>query len=104
MQHLSAEQAAAALKQGEALVLDVREDWELAIAAVPNATHIPMNQIPNRLEELDPNQTILVLCHSGVRSQSVTNYLMGMGYQDVHNIVGGISEWSKTVDSRIPIY
>ena len=104
MKEISPVEAAKALAQGSGLLLDVREDWELAVASVSGATHIPMNEIPGRLSELDSTETVFVLCHSGVRSRSVTEYLTKMGFGDAHNVTGGITAWSETCDPGIPIY
>ncbi len=104
MKEISPVQAAQALATGNAVLLDVREDWELAVASVPGATHIPMNQIPQRLHELDTKAPIFVMCHSGVRSRNVTAYLAENGFDDAQNVTGGITAWSETCDPGIPIY
>ena len=64
---------------GEPLLLDVREPWEVRIAAIRlpgSATlNLPMGQIPQRLAELDPAQPILCICHHGMRSAQVVAFL-----------------------------
>lgn len=92
--------------QGLPLTLvDVREDWEVGIAAAPCVhLHIPMNEIPDRLQELDPSSEIVVLCRSGVRSLQVANFLERQGFGSVYNLTGGILAWSREVDPRIPTY
>jgi rhodanese-related sulfurtransferase len=86
-------------------LLDVREDWETALAAVPSdIVHIPMGQIPERLGELDPKQETVVICRSGGRSLQVARYLSTHGFETVHNLVGGILAWSRDLDPRIPQY
>lgn len=84
-------------------LLDVREDWELGVASVPNVVHIPMGQVADRLQELDRNTEIVVLCRSGRRSLEVAKFLQQNGYKTV-NLAGGILAWSRDLDATIPAY
>ncbi len=86
------------------LLLDVREPWEYNIAHLPNSLLIPMRQIPEKMQQLDPEQEIVVLCHHGIRSMQVARYLVQNGFQSIINLTGGISAWSKEVDASIPQY
>jgi adenylyltransferase/sulfurtransferase len=93
------------LERGDRLVIvDVREPEEIAIAAFPSATHIPMGDVPSRLTELDPDTETVVVCHHGIRSAQVAAYLARMGFERVVNLIGGIDEWSETVDPSVPRY
>lgn len=83
---------AAAHSQG-GFVLDVREPDEWAAGRVPGSTHIPMNDVPARADELPTNQPIFVICGAGQRSGQVVDHLRGRGLQAV-NVTGGISEWA----------
>jgi rhodanese-related sulfurtransferase len=86
-------------------LLDVREDWETALAPVPaDLKHIPMGQIADRLGELDPQRETVVICRSGGRSLQVAGFLAGQGFVSVYNLAGGILAWSRDVDPRIPQY
>jgi rhodanese-related sulfurtransferase len=86
-------------------LLDVREDWETALAPVPSEiVHIPMGQIADRLAELNPAQETVVICRSGGRSMQVANFLSSKGFGSVYNLSGGILAWSKDLDPRIPQY
>lgn len=87
-----------------ALLLDVRNDWELAIAPVPEAMHIPMAEIPQRLGELDPERETVVICRSGGRSLRVAQFLEQQGFKSVANLTGGVLAWSREVDPSIPEY
>ncbi len=90
---------------GEPLViLDVRQPWEAQVCALPGSTLIPMNDVPHRLEELDRNAEIVVLCHHGVRSQRVAHYLQTVGFERLYNLSGGIDAWSKEVDPGMATY
>lgn len=85
-------------------ILDVREPEEVAVAAFPHATHIPMADIPSRLTELDPDRETIVVCHHGVRSAQVAMYLARMGFERAVNLIGGIDAWSEEVDPSTPRY
>jgi len=86
-------------------LLDVREDWETALAPVPtDILHIPMGQIADRLKELDPRQETVVICRSGGRSLQVAHFLAAQGFAAVSNLSGGILAWSRDLDPRIPQY
>ena len=91
-------------RRGEITLLDVREPAEWHTARVADAVHIPMGTVPGRLDELDPERTIVVMCHGGTRSRRVAEYLAASGYSDVFNLAGGIDAWSVEVDPSIPRY
>lgn len=90
------------------LLLDVREPWEFQFAAIRLAgaqtLHMPMNQVPQRLAELDPAQPILCICHHGMRSAQVVAFLERAGFHSVYNLAGGIDAWSQQVDPAVPRY
>ena len=95
----------ARLDRGDRIfILDVREAFEIFLAAFPGATHIPMGDIPSRLTELDPDNEWVVVCHHGVRSAQVAMYLARMGFERVSNLNGGIDAWSLTADPATPRY
>ena len=98
-----APEAARRFRAGEALLLDVREAFELQRAKVEGALHIPMRQIAGRVAELPKGRPILVLCHSGARSQAVADWLLPQGF-DAANVAGGIDAWSDEVDPSVPKY
>lgn len=91
---------------GESMtLLDVREDWEVELAPVPSSVvHIPMGQIEQRLGELDPAATTVVICRSGGRSAQVAHFLASRGFGSVYNVAGGILAWSRDLDPAIPRY
>lgn len=91
--------------EGEPFVLlDVREDDELATASLDFAKHIPMGSVPERLDELPKNKPIVVMCHGGTRSGRVAKYLRENGFTDVANLTGGIEAWSVEIDPSVPRY
>jgi len=91
-----------------AVLLDVREPWEVQTASVrPDGftlLAIPMNEIPGRLAELDAGQRIACLCHHGARSQRVALFLAQNGFAEVANISGGIDAWSVQHDPGVARY
>ena len=90
--------------RGESLtLLDVREEWELGVASVPDVVHIPMGEVADRLGELDRGREVVVLCRSGRRSLQVASFLQQNGFQAV-NLAGGILAWSRELDATIPTY
>ncbi|MGA7683931.1 MAG: rhodanese-like domain-containing protein [Terriglobales bacterium] len=103
---ISAGQLKALQKTGEPfLLLDVREPWEFDTAKIEGAKNIPMGDIPTRAnQELDPDSHIVVVCHHGVRSLSVTNWLRQQGFEKVQSMRGGIDGWARTVDPKVPLY
>lgn len=95
--------------QGEQVtLLDCREAWELQTASVKAdgfaLLHIPMNDTPSRLGELNTDAPVAVLCHHGARSQRVAMYLAQNGFGNVANLAGGIAAWSRAVDASVPQY
>jgi len=102
---ITVQDAAILLKSGEAKLIDVREPWEHATAHIEGGTLIPMGEFAARAhQELDPDDLLLILCHHGARSLSVTNWLRGQGFQASQSIAGGINTWSAEVDSKVPKY
>jgi sulfur-carrier protein adenylyltransferase/sulfurtransferase len=92
------------LDAGEDLmVLDVREPFEYQIANI-GGTLIPLNQVPQRLAEIDRNREIVVQCRSGARSQRVAEFLVNQGYPNVKNLAGGILAWADNIDPTIAKY
>ncbi|HSC47620.1 MAG TPA: rhodanese-like domain-containing protein [Gammaproteobacteria bacterium] len=87
----------------QGVILDVREPWEYALVHVPGALHIPMGDIPARLEELNPDRTYVVMCHHGSRSQRVADFLQSRGFRQVANAAGGIDAWAGE-DTSLPRY
>ncbi len=85
------------------LLLDVRETWEVQTAVLPGIVHIPMQEIPSRLEEIDRTREIVSICHHGARSMQVALFLEGQGMK-VLNLAGGMDAWSREIDPSVPRY
>jgi rhodanese-related sulfurtransferase len=85
------------------VLLDVREPWEFERARIAGAQLVPMREVPGRLDEIDPSRDVVAICHHGARSAQVAVFLEKNGYK-VHNLVGGVDAWSRTVDPAVPVY
>ena len=88
----------------ELILLDVREPWERQTASIAPSMHIAYGEIPARMQELDPEEHIVVYCHHGARSLSVTDWLRKQGYEKVQSMSGGIERWSLEIDPGVPRY
>jgi rhodanese-related sulfurtransferase len=86
------------------LLLDVREAWEFRLCALDGSVHIPMSQIPARLQELDTQREIVVVCHHGIRSNRVAHFLSHQGFRNVLNLAGGINAWAREIDKTMGTY
>lgn len=95
---------AAQLFREGALLLDVREPDELARVQVVGSKHVPMREIPARLDEIPADQPVLVLCHHGGRSGRVTQFLRANGLSNTSNVAGGIDAWAQRVDPSLARY
>jgi rhodanese-related sulfurtransferase len=105
MTEISPQDLKARLERKEApLLLDVRQDWETKLCRLPNAVHIPIEEIELRVEELNPEDPIVVYCHAGVRSAAVAEFLRSLGFKDVRNLAGGVDLWARTVDPTMRRY
>jgi rhodanese-related sulfurtransferase len=89
--------------RAQPVLLDVREAWEVQSASLPGITHIPMQEIPARLSELDAGREIVSICHHGGRSMQVAVFLERHGLK-LHNLTGGMDAWSREVDPSVPRY
>lgn len=102
---ISVQELAAARAGGAAyILLDVRERWELASAKLEPCLPIPLDEVPARVEEIPRDVPVYVLCHGGVRSGRVVEFLRGAGFGNVTNVRGGIAAWSAEVDASVPTY
>ena len=91
-------------KNEKILILDVREPEEYQLCKIPNSKLIPLKEIPERLTEIDNSESIIVYCHSGIRSAQATLFLKKNGYPNVKNLIGGIDSWSIHIDPDVARY
>ena len=88
------------------LLLDCRNPDEHSTVNIPAARLIPMNELADRVAELEPfrNQEIVVHCHHGGRSLRVVHWLRQQGFANAQNLTGGIDAWSQLIDPAVPRY
>jgi rhodanese-related sulfurtransferase len=92
-------------REGKLFLLDVREPWETNAVGFPGAHAMPMGEVPARAyNELDPEERIVVICHHGVRSLNVANWLRNQGFELTQSLRGGIDAWSRDVDPAVARY
>ncbi len=106
MEHITPQELKARMDRHEApTLLDVREDWETRLCRLENALHIPIEEIEARVDELSPDEELVVYCHQGVRSAAVAEYLRQRhGFKNVKNLAGGLDHWARTVDPSMRRY
>jgi len=98
LQELQPDRALERYRGGGAVVLDVRTLPEWVGGHIPGAVHIPMDELPARYQELDPEQETLVVCQHGVRSAYAGQWLAQMGFEAVYNVRYGMSGWEGPVE------
>ncbi len=95
------------------VLIDVREAWEWqaanvsASAVLPKTMrvlHIPLRELPAKVDELDTSVPTALLCHHGVRSLNAGHFLAQHGFEQLANVHGGIDAWARSADSSIPLY
>ena len=91
-------------KGDKIFLLDVREPHEFSMAKIEGSTLIPLGTLPASLNQLDPNDEIVALCHKGMRSADAVGFLLQQGFNNIKNLVGGIDAWSVQVDQTVPRY
>jgi rhodanese-related sulfurtransferase len=104
---LSPTELATRLRSGETVpLLDVREFEENQFVALPGSLLIPLGELAERLDELEPwkSQTFVVYCHHGIRSARAVGFLRSQGFTGALNLAGGIDRWSAEVDPGAPRY
>lgn len=89
---ITAQDAQAMVKAGNAVILDVRTPAERKAAHIPGSMHIPLDELGSEAGTLPKNKTIICQCASGMRSASAAKQLAGQGYTTL-NLNGGITGW-----------
>ena len=83
------------INREDALVIDVREPQEWSQGHIPGARHIPLGQLPKRLNELEKykDRPVITQCRSGMRSANAAGALKKAGFTKIYNLKGGITAW-----------
>jgi rhodanese-related sulfurtransferase len=91
-------------KNSNIVLIDVRESWEYSVVSIKDSIHIPISEIQNRMHDFKEDQTIVFICHHGIRSRMVGNYFQQNDFKNIINLRGGIDSWAKTVDNKMAVY
>lgn len=86
------------------VILDVREPWEFQLVHLPESVPLPLRNLPDVLTEFDTDQEIVVVCHHGIRSMHACIYLENAGFSRLVNLKGGIDQWARELDPKMPVY
>lgn len=86
------------------LLLDVREPWEFDLCRIDGSTLLPMGQVLQHLDDLDPHRETVVICHHGIRSRAVAIQLERAGFNQVINLRGGVEAWARDIDPHMAVY
>lgn len=106
MQQITATELNQRLQQDAAtpMLLDVREPVEFRYCHIEGSRNMPMGEVFLKLDQLDPERETVVICHHGLRSAQIANFLLGHGFQHVINLQGGVAAWANEVDPHMPTY
>lgn len=104
MQRFSARQLSDYLKQHQPRLIDVREPWEFDICHLEGSELLPMGQVPAKLELFHESPEYVIICHHGIRSLQVMQFLAHHGIQNTINLDGGVDAWARDVDVTMPLY
>ncbi|MGC1216584.1 MAG: rhodanese-like domain-containing protein [Phormidesmis sp.] len=89
-------------------LIDVREPHELEVASVPNFVNLPLSQFPAWSSDIqtrfDHEVETIVMCHLGMRSAQMCQWLIAQGFTNVKNLAGGIDAYSRRIDPKVPLY
>lgn len=105
LMQISPKELSERLGHGEEIKLvDVREDWEIEIASLPNSEIITQKLAYDILNKWDKNTTIVFYCHHGMRSLEAASYFKGHGLPNVKSLTGGVDLWASEIDSSMKRY
>ena len=106
LQHMNAKELHEHLQRAPEppLLLDVREPWEYEKVHIEGSLNLPMSGIAHTLDRLDAERETVVICHHGVRSMRVADWLQQQGFSRLINLDGGIDGWSQQVDPQMTRY
>src|SRR6266480_2936347 len=106
MEEIKATELKQRLDQGDDIqIIDVREPHEYEIGQLPNSKLIPLGQVLNRMNEIDPDRETVIHCKMGGRSAKAIEALQRSGFPGhLVNLKGGITAWSNEVDPSVPKY
>ena len=86
------------------VLVDVREPWEFHLCRIEGSVLIPLGELPRRADELPRERSLVMVCHTGRRSQNAAMFLAQSGFTDVQNLKGGVEGWAVDVDPSMKRY
>jgi rhodanese-related sulfurtransferase len=86
------------------LLVDVREPWEFEHCRIDGSVLIPLGELSRRLDEVPGGRALVMVCHTGRRSQHAAMFLAQAGFADVHNLAGGVEGWAVEVEPAMKRY
>jgi rhodanese-related sulfurtransferase len=86
------------------LLVDVREPWEFEHCRIDGSVLIPLGELSRRLDEVPGGRSLVMVCHTGRRSQHAAMFLAQAGFADVHNLAGGVEGWAVEVEPAMKRY
>ena len=104
MRKIQATDLADYLNTKSPLLLDVRETWEFETCSIANSINIPMGQVPQNIDQIRKAEECFVICHHGVRSAQVIQFLQQQDCDNLVNLEGGVDAWARQVDPDMPVY
>ena len=88
----------------ESWLIDVREIWEFNVCRIEPSRLIPMNTLPSHALSWNKEQSMIMICHHGIRSRMAARYLEDNGFTHIINLSGGVNRWAQEVDPNMPTY
>ncbi len=85
-------------------IFDVREPWELEIAALPDATNLPMRQLASDTGVVPRDRDVVLICKSGGRTDMLADHLGTLGFTNIYSLEGGLNEWARRIDTSMKQY
>ena len=104
MRRFSAKQLAEYLESNQPVLIDVREPWEYDICHLSGSNLVPMGAIPQQLELFQQSSEYVIICHHGIRSLQVIQFLAHHDINNTINLDGGIDAWANDIDLNMPTY
>jgi rhodanese-related sulfurtransferase len=106
MQQITPQELSEKLREADngLLLLDVREPHEFRYCRIDGSVNLPIERVFAGLNELDPEREIVTICHHGMRSAQVANFLLSHGFKKISNLRGGVAAWAEQVDPSMPRY
>lgn len=99
---ISTEHARSMLKEGNAQLVDIRDEQSFAAGHIAGARHLDNNTLQSFIEEADPDQPVIVYCYHGNSSQPAASFLNERGFEEVYSMDGGFEDWRSQYPVKQP--